>query len=92
MTSFSSTAEYIASEDLAMAVNSAIALEKPLLIKGEPGTGKTQLAFKIAHHFFYSKMNIVLVNDTTQINRISSEKILVAIPLLYVFLVPSNLF
>ncbi len=51
MTSFSSTAEYIASEDLAMAVNSAIALEKPLLIKGEPGTGKTMLAEQIAQAY-----------------------------------------
>lgn len=48
MTSFSSTEEYIASEDLRMAVNAAITLEKPLLIKGEPGTGKTLLAEQIA--------------------------------------------
>lgn len=46
--SFNSTAEYIASDDLSMAVNAAIALEKPLLIKGEPGTGKTMLAEQIA--------------------------------------------
>lgn len=48
MTTFKSTAKYIASDDLAMSVNAAIALEKPLLIKGEPGTGKTMLAEQIA--------------------------------------------
>jgi MoxR-like ATPase len=45
---FKSTENYIASSDLSMAVNAAIALEKPLLIKGEPGTGKTQLAEELA--------------------------------------------
>lgn len=48
VTTFKSTAKYIASDDLAMSVNAAIALEKPLLIKGEPGTGKTMLAEQIA--------------------------------------------
>ena len=48
MTTFKSTANYIASDDLAMSVNAAIDLEKPLLIKGEPGTGKTMLAEQIA--------------------------------------------
>ena len=48
MTTFKSTAKYIASDDLAMSVNAAIDLEKPLLIKGEPGTGKTMLAEQIA--------------------------------------------
>ena len=45
---FSSTDKYVATEDLRMAVNAAIALERPLLIKGEPGTGKTVLAEEIA--------------------------------------------
>ncbi|MGB0936813.1 MAG: AAA family ATPase [Colwellia sp.] len=45
---FNSTENYIASDDLRLAVNAAIALEKPLLIKGEPGTGKTQLAEELA--------------------------------------------
>ncbi len=46
---FSSTDKYIATHDLRMAVNAAIALERPLLIKGEPGTGKTVLAEEIAN-------------------------------------------
>lgn len=45
---FSSTENYIATDDLAIAVNAAITLEKPLLIKGEPGTGKTLLAHEIS--------------------------------------------
>ena len=45
---FIGTENYIASRDLSIAVNAAIQLEKPLLIKGEPGTGKTLLAFEIA--------------------------------------------
>jgi MoxR-like ATPase len=46
--SFQSNDQYIVSAELALAVNAAIALEKPLLIKGEPGTGKTQLALQLA--------------------------------------------
>ncbi len=45
---FSGTDTYIATEDLMVAVNAAIALERPLLVKGEPGTGKTILAHEIA--------------------------------------------
>jgi MoxR-like ATPase len=45
---FTGTKEYVATSELQMAVNAAIALEKPLLIKGEPGTGKTMLAEQIA--------------------------------------------
>jgi MoxR-like ATPase len=46
--SFSGTENYIASKELQLAVNAAITLEKPLLIKGEPGTGKTMLAEEVA--------------------------------------------
>lgn len=45
---FKGTDNYIASNDLSIAVNAAISLEKPLLIKGEPGTGKTLLAHEIS--------------------------------------------
>ena len=45
---FSSTATYIATDELQRAVNAAVQLERPLLIKGEPGTGKTMLAEEIA--------------------------------------------
>lgn len=45
---FEGTADYIAEKDLTTAVNAAIALQRPLLVKGEPGTGKTELAKQIA--------------------------------------------
>ncbi|MBM4217284.1 MAG: MoxR family ATPase [Gammaproteobacteria bacterium] len=45
---FSGTDRYIATDDLRMAVNAAVTLARPLLIKGEPGTGKTQLAVEVA--------------------------------------------
>jgi len=45
---FTGTSTYIATEDLMMAVNAAVTLQRPILIKGEPGTGKTQLAMEVA--------------------------------------------
>jgi MoxR-like ATPase len=45
---FKSTERYIASRDLEVAVNAAVTLQRPLLVKGEPGTGKTVLAHEIA--------------------------------------------
>ncbi len=45
---FASTASYVAPPDLTMAVNAAVTLERPLLVKGEPGTGKTELARQVA--------------------------------------------
>ena len=47
-TKFQGTDKYVATEDLMVAVNAVITLEKPLLIKGEPGTGKTILANEVA--------------------------------------------
>jgi MoxR-like ATPase len=45
---FEGTRDYVATDDLKVAVNASIALERPLLIKGEPGTGKTVLAYEVA--------------------------------------------
>ena len=48
-TRFTGTSTYVATDDLVMAVNAAVTLERPILIKGEPGTGKTQLAVEVAN-------------------------------------------
>jgi MoxR-like ATPase len=48
VTRFASTDRYVATDDLTTAVNAAVTLSRPLLIKGEPGTGKTQLAEEVA--------------------------------------------
>ncbi|MBR9843958.1 MAG: MoxR family ATPase [Rhodobacteraceae bacterium] len=45
---FEGTSTYVATDDLTIAVNAAVALERPLLVKGEPGTGKTELAMQVA--------------------------------------------
>ena len=46
---FQGTASYVATDDLTIAVNAAVTLERPLLVKGEPGTGKTELARQVAN-------------------------------------------
>ncbi len=45
---FQGTADYVATDDLTIAVNAAVTLERPLLVKGEPGTGKTELARQVS--------------------------------------------
>jgi len=62
---FEGTKDYVATEDLRVAVNAAIALERPLLIKGEPGTGKTVLAEQISQAL---NMNLITwhVKSTTK--------------------------
>src|SRR5690606_13540221 len=45
---FEGTDQYVATDDLKLAVNAALSLQRPLLIKGEPGTGKTLLALEVA--------------------------------------------
>ena len=53
---FAGSKEYISTSDLTVAVNASIALEKPLLVKGEPGTGKTELARQVA-----SSLNLEII-------------------------------
>jgi MoxR-like ATPase len=48
MQRFEGTSDYVATDDLKVAVNAAVQLRRPLLVKGEPGTGKTVLAYEIA--------------------------------------------
>lgn len=64
-TNFKSTADYVASLELLASVNVAIALEKPLLIKGEPGTGKTMLAQAVANSLG-KKLIIWNIKSTTK--------------------------
>ena len=45
---FKGTKNYVSTDDLSMAVNASVTLERPLIIKGEPGTGKTLLAIEVA--------------------------------------------
>ena len=48
---FEGTQSYIATDDLKVAVNAAVTLRRPLLVKGEPGTGKTELAEQVARRW-----------------------------------------
>ena len=62
---FSGTARYIADADLLADVNAAIALRRPLLVRGEPGTGKTQLAYAVAEALGYPLLTWHVKSTTT---------------------------
>ena len=62
--SFQSTDTYIASRDLQIAVNAALHLQKPLLVKGEPGTGKTLLARAVASQLDANFLKVFPANCT----------------------------
>lgn len=64
-TNFTSTSQYVASKELLASVNVAVALQKPLLIKGEPGTGKTMLAQAVAESLG-KKLVIWNIKSTTK--------------------------
>ena len=64
-TTFTSTSQYVASKELLASVNIAVALQKPLLIKGEPGTGKTMLAQAVADSLS-KKLVIWNIKSTTK--------------------------
>ena len=64
-TTFNSTSQYVASKELLASVNVAVALQKPLLIKGEPGTGKTMLAQAVAESLG-KKLVIWNIKSTTK--------------------------
>ena len=75
---FEGTKSYISTEDLSMAVNASVALEKPLLIKGEPGTGKTMLAEQVAE-----SLNMPLIEWHIKSTTKAKHEIHKSIPILY---------
>src|SRR6202162_3060542 len=69
---FTGTKDYVATDDLKIAVNASIVLERPLLIKGEPGTGKTVLAEEVAEALG-SPLLTWNINATTKAQQVHYE-------------------
>ena len=71
---FLGTKDYISTEDLSIAVNASITLEKPLLVKGEPGTGKTELARQIRLLHQHRIEKILVVDDAGSLKGLITVK------------------
>ena len=71
---FLGTKDYISTEDLSVAVNASITLEKPLLVKGEPGTGKTELARQIRLLHQHRIEKILVVDDAGSLKGLITVK------------------
>ena len=72
---FEGTSSYIATEDLKVAVNAAITLERPIIVKGEPGTGKTMLAHEVAKSLD-AEIITWHIKSTLKLNRVSTNMML----------------
>ena len=62
---FKGSPSYVSTDDLTLAVNAAITLQRPLLVKGEPGTGKTMLAVEVAKALGVPKARVKILSGVT---------------------------
>ena len=74
------TADYVATEDLMVAGNAAITLERPLLVKGERGTGKTELARALADFLFDDEQAVVRIDMSEYMEQFSVSRLIGAPP------------
>ena len=89
---FQGTKNYIASDDLKLAVDAALNLEKPLLVKGEPGTGKTMLAIEVAESLGMRLLVWHIKSTTNASQGLDLEVTTLYLLLFFVFLLLQSLF